>query len=244
MNTKLLRILFFFIITISIILFSCIQEKEKSKLDGIWYIETDCINSSQLYLGLYFDKDTIYEIINTLNVLIGNFQIINDSIIFKDYKEQTQKYIIKKHTNDSLILLINGEEKRLHNERLEFNDNLKFSKITLVVGEDINPQFVITLDSLGNVFAEERVEKEKIIKKNFKINSTELNMIDSLFKFSRIDKTDTIGWNLDYDGWTKSMRFEYNNKNSIIRTNDFSMPYRIEPIYYHLMKIVINKDSI
>ena len=244
MNTKQLVILFLCIIAIVITLFSCIEKEDKNKLDGIWYIETDFINSSQFDLGFYFDKDTIYEINNIGNMLIGNFQIINDSIIFKDYKEKTQKYIIKKHTNDSLILLINGKEKRLHNQRLEFNDSLKFSKITLIVGEDISPIFAIVLDSLGNIFAEERVDNEKNITKNFRLNFAELNMIDSLFKFSCINKTDTIGWDLGYDGWLKSMIFEYNNKKTIIKTIDYSMPYRIEPIYYHIMKIVTNKDTI
>jgi len=241
---KNLRILVFCIVVMNTILFSCIQKEEKNKLDGVWYTETKCINSSQRDLGLYFDKDTVYEINNIGYILAGKFQIINDSIIFKDYKEQTQKYIIKTHTNDSLILLINGKEKRLHNKRVEFNDNLQFSKITIVVGKDINPQFDIALDSLGNIFAEERVDKDKIIKKNFKLNSAELNMIDSLFKFSCIDKTDTIGWDSGCDGWPKSMRFEYNNKNTTIRTINFSMPNRINPIYYQIMKIVMNKDTI
>ena len=113
MNTKQLIILFFCIIATNIILFSCIQKKEENKLDGIWFTETEYIKSSQSDLGLYFDKDTLYEINNIGYMLVGKFQIISDSIIFKDYKDQTQKYIIKKHTNDSLILLINGEEKRL-----------------------------------------------------------------------------------------------------------------------------------
>ena len=230
---------------INTIFFSCMQKEEKNKLDGVWFTETECINSSQFDLGFCFDKDTIYEINDIGYILVGKFQIIKDSIIFEDYKEQVQKYIIKTHTKDSLILLVNEEEKRLHNRNLEFNDNLQFSKITLVVGEDINPQFVITLDSLGNVFVEERVEKDKIIKKNLKLNPTELNMIDTLFKFSCIDKTDTIGWDSEYDdGLPTSMRFEYNNKNTIVRTVAFSLPHRIEPIFYHIMKSIIDKDTI
>ena len=159
--------------------------------------------------------------------------------------------VIKRFTNDSLILLDNGEEKRLHNQRLEFNNNLKFSKITITIEKYYEtPQLVVVLDSLGNIFAEgrlkffaakEKIIKDEIIKKNFKLNSTELNMIDSLFKFSCIDKTDTIGWDSGDDGWPKSMKFEYNNKSTIIRTIDMTMPHRIQPIYYHLIERVINE---
>jgi len=245
MKTKQL-ILYFSILVINILLFSCIQKEKKNKLDGVWFTDAEWIYSSQSDLGLYFDKDTIYSIYNEAHILDGDgiFQIINDTILFKNHKEQTQKYIIKKHTNDSLILLINGEEKRLHNERLEFNDNLKFSKISIIVGEDIDPYYFITLDSLGNIFAEERIDKEKMIKKQFKLNSSELNRIDSLFKFSCIDKTDTVGWDSGYDGWPKSMKFEYNNKSTVIRTIHFSMPYRIQPIFYRIMLIVMNKNTI
>jgi len=221
------------------------QKEDKNKLDGTWFFDTERIYDSQFELGLCFDKDTICELNNDDYVEYANFQIINDTIIFKDDKEQTQKYIIKKHTNDSLILLINGKERRLHNEKLEFNDILKFNKITIVVGKEINPLFFIILDSLGNVFAEERVDKDRIVKKNFKLISTELNMIDSLLKFSCIDKTDTIGWDgWVYDGLPKSIKFEYNNKSTTIQTKKDFFPYRIAPIYYHIMVAVMNKDTI
>jgi len=148
-----------------------------------------------------------------------------------------------------LILLINNKyEKRLYNEKLDFNDNLKFSKITFILGENYKPHFFITLDSLGNIFSEDKISvRDNTITRNFKLTSAEINSIDSLFKFSCIDKTDTAGWNCWWccdDCVPMLIKFEYNNKTTIIKTYEFTkMPYRIWSIYWRITKILFEREN-
>ena len=83
-----------------------------------------------------------------------------------------------------------------------------------------------------------------IVMKTFRLNTKEINTIDSLFKSSCLDITDTEDWSSGYDGWKKSMKFEYNNRVIIIKTNGFTMPYRIDPIFYHLTKAVADRKAL
>ena len=219
-----------------IIITACTERKIKKELDGVWFAKVERIQSFQQNLGLLFENDTLYSICKQGNLLLGKFQIIEDTIMFEDdYNKQIQKYLIKEHTADSLILSIGGVEQVFYNEILEFNDSLKFSRITLIIGKETQPEFIMILDSAGNVLTENRVNINEFSKKAFKLTTDELNVIDSFFKYSCIDRTDTVGWDLGYDGWSKSMKFEYGNKEATIRTIDITMPYRIQPIFHSMV---------
>jgi len=235
-----ISIIFYFILC-NIIFSACNNKTRDSSLDGIWYADTEIINVNQDDIGLEFYKSEINLLTNIGIIGLGKFQLIKDTIIFKDLKEQTQKYKIIKHTKDSLFLSINGEEKRYHNKRLEYNDSLKYNKITLIFGESEKRRIVITLDSIGNIFTEKKVEDESVIKENFKLDMAKLDTIKTLFKLSCIDKTDTAGWDIGDDGIPTSIMFEYNGKSSKIKTLGNGGPFRIEPIIRRLYKAVINK---
>jgi len=223
------------------------QKEEILKLDGEWMLEAKRINVSQTDLGLYCINDTLYSITGDgILTFLGRFQIHNDTIVIKNYESRIRdlKYIIKKHTNDSLILLINGKEREFHNRRLEFNDSLNYKRITVVIGSESNPYAIIKLNNSGLVCTEKKINKTMIVLKTFRLNTKEINTIDSLFKSSCLDSTDTEDWSSGYDGWKKSMKFEYNNRVIIIKTNGFTMPYRIDPIFYHLTKAVADRKAL
>lgn len=236
------------IYSLCLVFCSCSQPKEKKiKFDGEWMLEARRINVSQTDLGLYCISDTLYSIAEDACLEpLGKFQIHNDTMIIKSYERRIRdlKCIIKKHTNDSLILLINGRKREYHSRRLEFNDSLNYNRITIIIGSEIRPQIIIKLDKSGNIQTEKKVDETKIVKKTFRLNNEELNAIDSLFKLSCLDITETEDWSLGYDGWRKSMKFEYNNKIRTIKTNGFTMPYRINPIFYRITKAVAERKAI
>jgi len=234
------------IYSLCLVFSSCSHPKEsKIKFDGEWMLEAKRINVSQTDLGLYCISDTLYSIAEDACLeTLGKFQIHNDTMIIKNYDRRIRdlKYIITKHTNDSLILLVNGRKREYHSRRLDYNDKLHYSRITITIGS-YSP-VIVKLDSSGNIQTEKRMDKTKLIKKTFKLNSEELNMIDSLFKLSCLDITNTEDWSSGYDGWRKSMKFEYNNKIRTIKTNGFTMPYRINPIFYRITKAVAERKAI
>ena len=229
----------FFVVFSCIIMSVCTETGEK--LDGVWFTEIEKIKSSQQDLGIIFKNDTIYLINEVGHSVLGKFHVIKDTIVFQDYKKQVQKYLIKRHTADSLILSMNGKDKVFHNQILEFNYNLKFNKITLIIGKETKPEFIMALDNMGNVITKKRVDKNNFTEKYLKLTINELNTVDSLFKYSCIDKADTTNWWLTSDGWPKSMKFEYNGKEKTIRTLDMAMPYRIQPIFYNMINIAVNR---
>lgn len=236
------------IYSLCLVFWACSHQKEKNiKLDGEWMLEAKRINVSQTDLGLYCINDTLYSIAeDALLTSLGKFQIYNDTIVIKNYDRRIRdlKYIIKKHTNDSLIILINGKKREYHNRRLEFSDSLNYKRITVVIGSESNPYAIIKLNDSGLVCTEKKINNTMIVMKTFRLNTKEINTIDSLFKSSCLDVTDTEDWSSGYDGWKKSMKFEYNNRVKIIKTNGFTMPYRIDPIFYRLTKAVADRKAL
>jgi len=202
-------------------------------------LDFDSLNANDDFVdvGWSIVNDSLYSVTSNSHIrLLGKITLKSDTLIFYDeWNSRWRKCLIEKLNKDSLIVIIDGKRLMYHNKRLEYNQSLHFSKISLVLGKDIAPDLNMILDSTGLL---EYSIPSKSIHQIIKLKPEKFLLIDSLFKYSCIDKLSTEKHYSCDDGWPKMMVFEYNNTVKKIYTDGITMPLRLNEIFNRMINEV------
>jgi len=225
---------------VGIILLSACSTTKNHKFNfaGDWMRDMNVIDGDSSKIGAMFIDDTLYWIEDDGIYEFGGYTIKVDSIFVKDFQDNIFKYVILKSTKDSLVLLADGKIMSFHNRLLEYDKDLKFSRITIdaewCYGDC--PEFTLSIDSTGNVDFAKIVDKQRTNQKSFILKDQELNSIDSLFKSSCINKTNPKHYRSADDGWKMKISFDYDNKTTVFVSTWGNLPYRITLLIKDIFK--------
>jgi hypothetical protein len=229
------------------IMISCSSPNESiaNRIKGDWMNEISEINSSCWNVGLRFEDDKLYIIRSNGFWQKGKFIINGDTIVVEEYNKRITRFVIQKLTDDSLVLINNGISSNFYRRFLDLNPTLTFHLITLNTGWCYGdcPQLKITVDSLGNTeilkYSKNSLKDQQV----FRLETSKLKRIDSLFKQSCINKTDSSGYYGAEDDWEVTIRFDYNIESKTITGTIDQMPYRIREIIIYLLDLQKKEDA-
>jgi hypothetical protein len=216
-----------------------------TKTDETGWFETDWIfvrdssnyfNFDPRYIGLRFRNDTLITISDLWLTHEGRYSVNGNQI--QVFDEDTTDFEIIKLTKDSLILFGYTDTLKYYNRTLEFDQELRFQKITLQGGQCFGecPEFYLTMDDKGNAEFKGLENSKFQGTKIYSIEFQAKNRIDSLFKWSNINNIDTTDFYGSDDDWSLTISFQYgDNELKRIRGTHSSMPLRLKGIIRTLL---------
>lgn len=239
------------ILIVGLIFISCTikHETETPTVDGDWiYVE----NERELpfdYLGIRFEHDTLYSINGGWFTREGKFAIKGDTIIVEEFGNKINKERrIKNLTKDSLIIMSGRSDEKYYSRNLEFTDSLKLNELNIIAGECYGecPEFILKLTSDGLIQFKPIRYCKTTKETKFILDTKRKNKIDSLFKWTYVQKLDTSKiFRSDVDGWAIEIKINYNNgQMTEFRTTDLQVPFRLRRIYGILIKSLIENGLI
>lgn len=220
-------------------------EAEKPTIDGDWIFVDDPNEITVDYYGLKFVDDTLYTIADRGLTQEGKFLIKGDTIIVEEFGNVINKQRrIKTFTSDSLILT-SGD--KYYSRNLEFTDSLKFNEIDILAGYCFGncPQFSLRLTDKGLVNFKPIADCKVTIEKEFTLDSKQKTKIDSLFKWTYLQKLDTSKVYGATDDWSIDIEIVYNDGQLIeIKTTRSKIPFRLKAIFGIIFKSLREKELI
>jgi len=199
------------------------------------------------YVGLRFIDDTLYTIRNGGLWQEGKYSVRGDTIYVEGFEGQITAYEILKFNIDSLTLSRYGDSDDYYSRRLEHSPDLKFDRIRLEGGTCFGecPQFAMTVERDGVVDFKGLKNGKFIGVKKYSLEPETIDKIDSLFKWTYINRIDTTDFYGVDDGWSINATFYYNTDQvTKIKGTSSSMPYRIKGIIWILLADLRKKDLI
>ncbi len=240
-----MKYIFSFFIPIIIILtfISCSNRHEKyiESIKGEWINDFTIIGDTETVIVYNFENDTSCSLFLDWYYKDGKYKINNDTVRITYFDNKTKNYKIEKLSEDSLILNENGNVYRLHRKLLDFDSELVFEKIT-IISEGCNDgcsKFSIVLNKNGNV--DYQIENKEHLK--FNLEKSEIKELDSLFKYSYINKVNNKNSYLTIDGEVIKVKFEYNNQSKTFIGSTLNFPFSINPIVYKIIDLSYRKKK-
>lgn len=227
---------------ILIIFISCSPRTESElpiSIEGEWIPVFEDIGLIYDWSGLNFENDTVFEISDRWDVVIGPYFIFEDRII-TDTFDGIAEFTILNHTKDSLTLEKNGMITHYYSRRLEYDNDLKFNSISISTYRCMDLcwefDFMINIDGFAVFNGKYNTQTTGI--KEGRLNDRLLKEIDSMFKWSNIKQLDPERVAIPaMDGWLINFDINYNDNQSVtFSTTDWELPYRIKPIFYLIDK--------
>jgi len=240
-----MKYIFSFFIPIIIILtfISCSNRHEKylENIKGEWINDFTIIVDTENVIVYRFENDTNFSLFSDWYYEDGKYKINNDTIRITDFDNKTKSYIIEKLSKDSLIFNENGNMYRLHRKSLDYDSKLEFERITIISEgcSDGCNKYSIVLNKNGNV--DFQIENKEHLK--FKFEKSEIKELDSLFKYSYINKVNDKNLFLTKDGEVIKIKFEYNNQSKTIIGSTLNFPFSINPIVYKIIDLSYKKKK-
>ena len=223
------------------------REKEELRLDGDWMYLKDTTEIVVNYVGLRFLDDTLFTIKNGGLWQEGRYFLRGDTVYVEEFGGKLTTYEVLKFSADSLRISRYGHSDDYYSRRLEFNPELEFNEIKLEGGTCFGecPHFVMTVERNGEVNFKGLKNGKFIGNKEYLIEKEKINKIDSLFKWSYINKIDTTDFYGEDDGWSINITFYYNNGQvTTIKGTRNSMPFRLYGIIWTLLEDLRKRDLI
>lgn len=204
-------------------------------VDGDWIFIENPNEITHDYLGLRFESDTLYTIHGGGLTLEGQFTIDGDIIVVREFGDKINKLRrIKKLTNDSLIVAGSAFDEKYYSRKLEFTDSLRLNELTILAGDCFGdcPQFSLKLNDNGLIQFKPILDCKVTNETDFTLDSKKKNKIDSLFKWTYLQKLDTSKVYSALDDWDIGMEIKYNNGQKIeFRTTRSQIPFRLKWIF-------------
>ncbi len=220
-------------------------EKEKPTIDGDWIFVDNPNEITIDYYGLRFKDDTLYTIADRGLTQEGKFIVSGDTIIVEEFGNIINKQRrIKTFTSDSLILT-SGD--KYYSRKLEFTDSLKFNEINILAGYCFGncPQFSLKLTDKGLIHFKPIADCKVATEQEFKLDSKQKTKIDSLFKWTYLQKLDTTRVYGAIDDWSIDMEIIYNNRQRVeLKTTRSQIPFRLKWIFGTIFNSLREKELI
>ena len=222
---------------LGLIFITCSSElrTEVPDIDGDWIFIDNPEEITINYSGLRFDGDTLYTINDSGITQEGKFLVSGDTIIVWEFGEKINKERrIKKLTKDSLVLTGSTFDEKYYSRKLEFTENLVFNDLRLVSDGCLGncPEFIVRLSDSGLIQFKPIMYCKVTRVREFTLDTKKKNTIDSLFKWSYIQKLDTTK---DYgvvDDWGFDIEVIYNDGQTIkFTTSSSKFPFRLKKIF-------------
>lgn len=240
-----MKYIFPFFIPIIIILtfISCSNKHEKhtENIKGEWINDFTIIGDTETVIVYSFENDTSCSLFSDWYYKDGKYKINNDTIRITYFDNKTKSYIIEKLSKDSLIFNENGNMHRLHRKSLDYDSELEFERITIISEgcSDGCNKYSIVLNKNGNV--DYQIENKEHLR--LKLEKSEIKELDSLFKYSYINKVNDKNLYLTIDGEVIKVKFEYNNQSKTIIGSTLNFPFSIIPIVDKIIDLSYEKKK-
>ena len=225
------------LLILGLIFISCStkHETEMPTVDGDWIFVENVKELAIGYLGLRFENDTLYSLNEGWFTREGKFTINGDTIIVEEFGNKINKARrIKKLTMDSLIISGSTIDEKYYSRKLEFTDSLKLNELSILAGGCYGecPQFSLNLTDKGLIHFKPIRDCKTTTEKEFMLDTKRKNKIDSLFKWTYLQKLDTSKVYSAVDDWVIDIKINYNNGQwTEFRTTDSQVPFRLRRIY-------------
>lgn len=222
-------------------LFSCKAQVREvlPKLEGEWiYCFKDEIQPREI--GIKFSNDTLFEMRQDCNLVVGRYVVDNDEIKVIDSDSTYLFYQIQKFGSDSLFISNSNVIWKYYNRQLDFNNSLTFDRIFIKNRQsDEFAEFEIEIDRSTKILKFNGLRNcERLGRFEVIIDDNKVFKLDSIFKFSKIDILEmTRDHSAEYD-WEILMEINYNKDffktiNGSYRT----LPYQIKPVIQYLFSL-------
>lgn len=227
------------LILIAFQLESCdVEKKDTSDIKGNWVLYRTNERIIPGYAALLIKESSIYDVGSIGMTRRGDYIVKNDSLMLSTTKGDKFAFKIVKLSVDSLVLFDGEFQDVYYNEELDYDESLKLKAIHLRTKNCPDECSEISLDVSGVGDAEFTCIENCTQPGHSKVGITtkEWQKLDSLFKWSKINKIDTTDLYQAMDDWPMSIEFIYNDSVNVkIRGTEIAMPYRIQPIIYQLI---------
>lgn len=218
---------------------------DKPTIDGDWIFVDNPDEITIDYLGLKFKDDTLYTIADRGLTQEGKFTISGDTIVVEEFGNIINKQRrIKTFTSDSLILT-DGD--KYYSRKLEFTDSLKFNEINILTGVCFGncPQFSLSLADNGLIHFKPIADCKVTTEKEFMLDSKHKAKIDSLFKWTYLQRLDTSKVYGATDDWSMDIKISYNDGQRIeLKTTRSRIPFRLKWIFGTIFSSLREKELI
>lgn len=236
--------------------FPCCTKDKGVSIEGDWVYVNKRYNDVDHYAGIQLNKDTFYRLSDQGRTKVGQYRIVNDSLniaisnsLYSQPRLEYETYLIKALSHDSLTLISsNGYELNYYDRKLDYDTNLRLDSIYLRAGTCFGkcPEFEFTLarNSGEANFIGGNNSKLKGEHK-FKFTNSELNRLDSLFKWTRIQQYDSTLYYGAIDDWMIELKINYNEGEfRKIRGSYGGLLYRLQPLTREIIEKLKKEGAI
>ncbi len=225
---------------------SNVQNVESPKIDGDWMCSGTNSDFGDDYLGLRFKDDTLYTIHDNGLIQEGKYSIIGDTLVVEEFGGRINKNRrIASLTKDSLSIT-NGFGK-YYSRRLEFSKELKLDSLELIAGVCFGdcPEFRLVMAGDGLIRFVPINNCRVTAETHFVLKPSTMSQIDSLFKWSYINKLDTNKVYRAIDDWRFDIEIVYNDDQRVkVKTTQSHIPFRLKRMIYIVTNEVRRKGLI
>lgn len=225
---------------IFITFFQCSAKDEITILiEGDWIEVNEETEWIYDWSGLKFENGTAYRISDFGTLKKGPYSIVENRLIIDEFDEVLE-FTILNLTEDSLKIELNGKVSQYYSRKLEYDKELKFNSISISTHKCMDScwEFDYRLESDGFELFDGKYNTQTLGIKEGKMNNKKLMKLDSLFKWSNINRLESERVAVpSVDGWLIYFDINYNDNKSIsFSTTDFEIPYRIKLIFHLIEK--------
>jgi hypothetical protein len=235
-------------ITLGILLIGCSTANPSSQhtINGDWILMEYPEGVAIGPVGLRFMEDTMFTITNGGLINEGTFLMSEDTLIVRGFEEEIDKKRVKRLTSDTLVLMDFYLDQKYYSRKLEFTENLELDHLKIVAGTCYGdcPKFTLTLSRTGLIDFKPKLNCRTKEDVEFKIDQNKMNRIDSLFKWTYLQKLDTTGEYGAVDDWEFEIAIAYNKQTIKIRATHDYVPYRLKEIFHMIVDELTTRNLI
>ncbi len=215
------------------------NQPEILSLEGSWVSIYPLWYKSQSYSAIKFRKNDFLKVSDAGPTLVGKFRTTGDTIYIDQDLDKSIYYTIIRHSKDSLMLWSGEDTLSFYNRNLEYNADLKLDKVVLKAGGCFGecPEFELTLQRDKGKSYFNGIKQSKVLGEyTLDYSKEEWNKIDSLFRWSRIDKMDSSFFHGLPDDWAWNVEIYYNGRQKTFKASQNGLPYRVRPVFDQILE--------